>query len=50
LFERRWLRQLVDGRRLTHTAKFSTDGLAGALASLIETCPPVSQQRVSAIK
>jgi hypothetical protein len=32
--------QTPDGRRLVHTAKFSTEGLAGALASLIETCPP----------
>ncbi|HJZ21017.1 MAG TPA: hypothetical protein VJ226_08670, partial [Bradyrhizobium sp.] len=32
--------QAPDGRRLAHTARFSTEGLAGALASLIETCPP----------
>jgi hypothetical protein len=32
--------QTQDGRRLAHTGKFSTEGLAGALASLIETCPP----------
>ena len=30
----------ADGRRLAHSAKFSTDGLARALASLIESCPP----------
>jgi hypothetical protein len=29
-----------DGRRLAHSTKFSTEGLAGALARLIETCPP----------
>ena len=32
--------QAADGRRLAHTAKFSSDGLATALASLLETCPP----------
>ena len=30
----------ADGRRLAHPAKFSTDGLVGALASLTATCPP----------
>jgi hypothetical protein len=30
----------ADGRRLSHPAKFSTEGLAGALASLTATCPP----------
>ena len=29
-----------DGRRLSHPAKFSTEGLTAALASLIATCPP----------
>ena len=29
-----------DGRRLAHPAKFSTEGLAAALASLTATCPP----------
>ena len=29
-----------DGRRLAHPAKFSTEGLAAALASLTPTCPP----------
>jgi hypothetical protein len=29
-----------DGRGLAHPAKFSTEGLAGALASLTATCPP----------
>jgi hypothetical protein len=28
-----------DGRRLSYPAKFSTEGLAAALASLIATCP-----------
>jgi hypothetical protein len=29
-----------DGRRTAHTAKFSSEGLAGALDSLLATCPP----------
>jgi hypothetical protein len=32
--------QGADGRRTAHTAKFSSDGLAGALDSLLATCPP----------
>ena len=29
-----------DGRRLARPGKFSTEGLSGALTSLLETCPP----------
>ena len=29
-----------DGRRLARPEKFSTEGLSGALTSLLETCPP----------
>jgi hypothetical protein len=29
-----------DGRRTAHTAQFSSEGLAGALDSLLATCPP----------
>jgi hypothetical protein len=32
--------QAQDGRRLAHTATFSSEGLAGALDSLLATCPP----------
>ncbi len=32
--------QTPDGRRLAHTATFSSEGLAGALDSLLATCPP----------
>lgn len=32
--------QDADGRRLAHTAKFSSDRLASAVASLVATCPP----------
>ena len=32
--------QAPDGRRRTHTAKFSSEGLAGALDRLLATCPP----------
>jgi hypothetical protein len=32
--------QTPDGRRLAQTAKFSSEGLAGALDSLVATCPP----------
>jgi hypothetical protein len=30
----------VDGRRLTHPEKLSTEGLAASLATLLTTCPP----------
>jgi hypothetical protein len=32
--------QTQDGHRLAHTATFSSEGLAGALDSLLATCPP----------
>ena len=32
--------QAPDGRRLAHSVKFSSEGLAGALDSLLATCPP----------
>ncbi|WP_334395410.1 hypothetical protein [Bradyrhizobium sp. AZCC 2289] len=32
--------QTLDGHRLAHTATFSSEGLAGALDSLLATCPP----------
>jgi hypothetical protein len=32
--------QTPDGHRLAHTATFSSEGLAGALDSLLATCPP----------
>jgi hypothetical protein len=32
--------QAQDGHRLAHTATFSSEGLAGALESLLTTCPP----------
>ncbi len=32
--------QATDGRRLAHSAKFSSEGLAGAMDSLRATCPP----------
>jgi hypothetical protein len=32
--------QAQDGRRLAHTATFSSEGLAGGLDSLLATCPP----------
>jgi hypothetical protein len=31
--------QAADGRRLTHSVKFSGEGLASALDSLLATCP-----------
>jgi hypothetical protein len=33
----------ADGRRLAHLAKFSTEGLAAALANLTATCPPTKE-------
>ena len=33
-------RYLVTGRRIAQTAKFSSEGLASALDSLLATCPP----------
>jgi hypothetical protein len=30
----------ADGHRLEHVAKISSEGLAGALDSLLATCPP----------
>jgi hypothetical protein len=32
--------QTPDGRRLAQSATFSSEGLAGALDSLLSTCPP----------
>src|SRR6266567_2109116 len=32
--------QTPDGQRLAHAVKFSSEGLLGALDSLLATCPP----------
>jgi hypothetical protein len=32
--------QTADGQRVAHAAKFSSEGLSGALESLVATCPP----------
>jgi hypothetical protein len=32
--------QATDGRRLAHSVKFSSEGLASAMDSLRATCPP----------
>ena len=32
--------QAADGRRVSRAAKFSTEGLSGALTALASTCPP----------
>jgi hypothetical protein len=32
--------QNTDGKRVARAAKFSTEGLAGALTTLVATCPP----------
>jgi hypothetical protein len=40
--------QIADGRRVAHTAKFSSEGLATALDSLVATCPPAKTITIGA--